>query len=48
MFENIREDWQTYQHDITRQGLWVMLVYRFGRWRYTIKRRWIRLPFLFI
>ncbi|RKZ41661.1 MAG: serine acetyltransferase [Gammaproteobacteria bacterium] len=48
MFENIREDWQTYQHDITRQGLWVMLVYRFGRWRYTIKRRWIRLPFSFL
>ena len=48
MFENIREDWHTYQHDITRQGLWVMLVYRFGRWRYTIKGRWIRLPFSFL
>ena len=48
MFENIREDWQTYQHNFTRQGLWVMLVYRFGRWRYTIKRRWIRLPFSFL
>ena len=45
MFENIREDWQTYQHDITRQGLWVMWVYRFGRWRYTIKIKWIRMPF---
>jgi serine O-acetyltransferase len=48
VFENIREDWQTYQHDITRQGFWVMLVYRFGRWRYTIKKRWIRLPFSFL
>jgi serine O-acetyltransferase len=48
VFENIREDWQTYQHDITRQGLWVMLVYRFGQWRYTIKRKWIRLPFSFL
>ncbi|EDN70118.1 serine O-acetyltransferase [Beggiatoa sp. PS] len=48
MFENIREDWQTYQYDFTRQGLWVMLVYRFGRWRYTIKTRWIRLPFSFL
>jgi len=48
VFENIREDWQTYQHNFTRQGLWVMLVYRFGRWRYTIKRRWIRLPFSFL
>ena len=48
MFENIREDWHTYQRDITRQGFWVMLVYRFGRWRYTIKNRWIRLPFSFL
>ncbi len=48
MFENIREDWQTYQRDIKRQGFWVMLVYRFGQWRYTIKTRWIRLPFSFL
>jgi len=48
VFENIREDWHTYQRDITRQGFWVMLVYRFGRWRYTIKNRWIRLPFSFL
>lgn len=41
----IREDWQAYQGDITRQGLWVMLVYRFGRWRYKIKYKWLRLPF---
>ncbi len=45
MFENIREDWNTYQGDITRQGLWVMWIYRFGRWRYTLKTRWIRMPF---
>ena len=44
MFENIREDWQTYKGDITRQGLWVMVVYRFGRWRYTVQQRWLRLP----
>jgi serine O-acetyltransferase len=44
MFENIREDWHTYKGDITRQGLWVMLVYRFGRWRYTVQQRWLRLP----
>jgi serine O-acetyltransferase len=24
-----------------------MLVYRFGRWRYSIKQRWLRLPFSF-
>jgi len=48
VFENIREDWRTYQHDITRQGFWVMLIYRFGRWRYTIKRKWLRMPFSFL
>ncbi len=37
-----------HERDITRQGFWVMLVYRFGRWRYTIKKRWIRLPFSFL
>jgi serine O-acetyltransferase len=45
MFENIREDWQTHKGDLTRQGLWVMFVYRFGCWRYTIQQRWLRLPF---
>ncbi|MCX7205528.1 MAG: serine O-acetyltransferase [Proteobacteria bacterium] len=42
MFELIREDWQTYQRDPWRQGLWVMMVYRFGRWRYGIKNRLLR------
>jgi len=37
MFENIREDWVTYERDPWRQGLWVMVVYRFGRWRYGIQ-----------
>ena len=44
MFENIREDWRTYTGDLTSRGLWVMLVYRFGRWRYTVQQRWLRLP----
>jgi serine O-acetyltransferase len=44
MFEHIREDWRTYNGDLTRQGLGVMLVYRFGRWRYTIQQQWLRLP----
>lgn len=45
MFELIREDWRTYEGDLSRQGLGVMLVYRFGRWRYTIKQPWLRKPF---
>lgn len=47
MFENLREDWRTYDRQWSRQGMWVMVVYRFGRWRYTIRWRWLRLPFSF-
>jgi serine O-acetyltransferase len=45
MFDNLREDFQTYDRDLFRQGLWVMAVYRFGRWRYKIRLRWLRVPF---
>jgi serine O-acetyltransferase len=45
MFENIREDWRTHERQLTRQGLWVMVVYRFGNWRYGIRTRALRLPF---
>lgn len=48
MFENIREDWLTYDRQLSRQGLWVMVVYRFGRWRYSIRPRLFRLPFSFL
>jgi len=48
MFDNLREDWQTYEHDINRQGLWVMAVYRFGRWRYSVRYPWLRIPLSFI
>ena len=48
MFENLREDWDVYGRDLSRQGLWVMAVYRFGRWRYQIKPRLLRLPFSFL
>jgi serine O-acetyltransferase len=44
MLENLREDWTTYERDIWRQGLWVMAVYRFGRWRYGFKHRIVRAP----
>src|SRR3984885_5876350 len=45
MFDNLLEDWRTHDRQLLRQGLWVMTVYRFGRWRYKIRWRWIRLPF---
>lgn len=45
MFELMKEDWLTYDRDISRQGFWVMCVFRFGQWRYRIKQAWLRKPF---
>ena len=45
MFENLREDWRTHDRKLLCQGFWVMIVHRFGRWRYGIRQRWLRLPF---
>jgi serine O-acetyltransferase len=42
MFNHIRADLVTYQGDWAAQGFWVMLVYRFGRWRYQIKNNILR------
>ncbi|WP_028581611.1 serine O-acetyltransferase [Desulfogranum japonicum] len=48
MFDNIRQDLQTYQGDWGCQGFWVMVVYRFGRWRYGLKPLIIRKIFSFL
>lgn len=48
MFENIAEDFRMYDHEFSRQGFWVMVAYRFGRWRYSIRPRWLRMPFSFV
>ena len=48
MFKNIRQDLRNYQGDWSAQGFWVMLVYRFGRWRYQIKSDLVRKPFSLI
>lgn len=45
MFDRLREDWQTYERDIWRQGFWVMCIYHFGNWRYGIHPAWLRKPF---
>jgi serine O-acetyltransferase len=37
MFDNIRSDFRAHGRNWGAQGVWVMLVYRFGRWRYGIK-----------
>lgn len=44
MFDNLREDYRTYEGKISSQGLWVMAVYRFGRWRYSVKPAGLRKP----
>ena len=37
MFDNIRRDFSAHGRDGGAQGFWVMVVYRFGRWRYGIR-----------
>src|ERR1700684_3253987 len=48
MFENIRADLRAYEHNWGAQGLWVMVVYRFGRWRYGVKPSILRKLFSLI
>lgn len=48
MFNHIRQDLKNYHGDWAAQGFWVMLVYRFGRWRYTINNVLIRKACSFI
>lgn len=44
MFDLIREDIRAHGRDLWRQGVWAMAVYRFGRWRYTVRPAWLRKP----
>src|SRR5438477_686584 len=37
MFKNIRGDLRAYDGNWGAQGFWVMVVYRFGRWRYGVR-----------
>lgn len=37
MFEHIRADLRAYGGRFGAQGFWVMVVYRFGRWRYGVR-----------
>jgi serine O-acetyltransferase len=37
MFANIREDLRAYEGQWGSQGFWVMVIYRFGRWRYGVR-----------
>ena len=42
MFDNIRNDFRAYERNWGAQGLWVMVVYRFGRWRYGVRPALLR------
>lgn len=44
MFDHFREDWITHERDPWRQGVWVLAVYRFGRWRYGVRPALLRRP----
>lgn len=48
MFENIKEDYINHNKDIFCIGFHAMVVYRFGRYRYTIKTSLIRKIFSLI
>jgi serine O-acetyltransferase len=45
MFDNIRADLRAHGGDWGAQGFWAMVVYRFGRWRYTIRFALLRKVF---
>lgn len=42
MLNDIREDLRAYNGKWSAQGFWVMIVYRFGRWRYGVRPVWVR------
>jgi serine O-acetyltransferase len=42
MFDNIRQDLHAHGGDWAAQGVWALVVYRFGRWRYTVRPSLLR------
>ena len=42
VFKNIRADLAAHGGDWGAQGFWAMVVYRFGRWRYTVRPALLR------
>jgi serine O-acetyltransferase len=42
MFNNILADLRAYDGNWGAQGFWVMVVYRFGRWRYRVRPMLVR------
>jgi serine O-acetyltransferase len=48
MFEHIRADLRAYGGRFGAQGFWAMVVYRFGRWRYSVRPVLLRKAFSFL
>jgi len=48
MFENIKQDWIANSKSINQAGFRTLVVYRFGRWRMTIKNKALRAPLSFL
>lgn len=48
MWRDIKCDWQANNKSINIAGFRVLFVYRFGKWRMTIKPKLLRMPFSFI
>jgi serine O-acetyltransferase len=44
MWQDIRSDFEAHGRQWGAQGFWVMLVYRFGRWRYNVRPALLRKP----
>jgi serine O-acetyltransferase len=47
-FDLIRADFRAHGRKIGAQGFWAMVVYRYGRWRYTVRPAWLRKIFSFV
>jgi serine O-acetyltransferase len=45
MFKNIRHDLAAHGGNWGAQGFWALVVYRFGRWRWTLRPALLRKPF---
>jgi serine O-acetyltransferase len=48
MFENIRHDLKSHGGRWGAQGFWVLVIYRFGRWRYNVRPALLRKLFSLI
>ncbi len=44
MFDNLRADFNSHGRKLGSQGFWALSVYRFGRWRYTVRPAIVRKP----